>query len=223
VCQGAEYQAVCNGLRRATGSVPQVVPIPVGPQAVHRCLQTWLQGNPLSQLVLVMGLCGSLNPGLGVGQAVLYQTCVYGTAETELLQTVGRKLECDRPLTDWLQAELPQVARVDALTSDRLIHRATEKQYLAQASGTDVVDMEGFAVLESLQQAGIQVAMLRVVSDACTHDLPNLNTALSAEGKLQPLPMALSMMRQPQAAARLIQGSLKGLQQLQQISANLFS
>jgi hypothetical protein len=48
--------------------------------------------------------------------------------------------------------------------------------------------------------------MLRVVSDDSKHDIPNLTSAINSDGSLQPLPLAITMIRQPIAATRLIRG-----------------
>lgn len=220
VPQGAEYRTVCKGLSCATGFKPKVVPLPVGTKAVSEYLQRQYinLSSQLQPQVLVMGLCGSLNPHYQIGATVLYQECVY------LVEGAARLQACDRSLTQMLYSQLEaKVSVVKALTSDRIIYAATQKHYLAQIYNTDVVDMEGFAALEILNRSGVAVAMLRVVSDNCHHDIPNLTTAISPEGVLQPLPLALGMIRQPVAAMRLIRGALRGLQVLQQVTTTLFS
>jgi len=83
--------------------------------------------------------------------------------------------------------------------------------------------MEGIAVLELLQQAGIKVAMLRVVSDDATHDLPDLGATINSQGQIQPISLALTFLRQPLGAARLIQGALRGLKVLQEVTLCLYS
>lgn len=218
VPQGAEYQAVCRGLNQVATPKPQVIPIPVGPQAVSHFLNTWKQPHDKSELasVLVMGLCGSLKPAHRVGECVLYRDCV------DLSHTNYPVRSCDQPLTEQIQTQL-QLPIVKALTSDRIIHTASEKVSLAATYDTAVVDMEGFAVLQALSQLGIAVAMLRVVSDDCQHDVPDLTAALSPEGTLQPIPLAIGLIRQPIAGFRLIRGSLRGLQALQQVTAVLFN
>ena len=167
-----------------------------------------------------MGLCGSLTPRHSVGNIILCQNCVYlSDASTQLLQT-DSNLELTTQVYQDLQgkADLVQV-----LTSDRLIWSAQEKHRLGQKYGAEAVDMEGYAALNLLGQAGIAVAMLRVVSDDSKHDLPNLNSALSPDGMLQSLPLAIGMLRQPIAATRLIRGALQGLQMLQEVTTHLFS
>jgi hypothetical protein len=211
VPQGAEYKAVCRGLT----SKQNVIPIPVGGQAAIRYLrscqdQLW---NPQTK-VLVMGLCGSLRDRFQVGDIVLYDECVY---ETKVQQ-------CDRSFTAELYAHLQEkVSLVKGLTSDRVVCSAKEKLHLGEISKADVVDMEGFATLEFFQQAGVEVAMLRVVSDDSKHDIPDLTSAINSDGSLQPLPLAISMIRQPIAAARLIRGSLGGLKVLEEVTTFLFA
>lgn len=221
VPQGAEYQAVCRGLRSAGGETVPVVPIPVGPGAVSRFLPAWYlsSGQWWSDpaQVLVMGLCGSLVPRYAVGDGVIYQSCYDGNC----LPNVPPGL-CDAPLSQSLSQGLSgSVMPVTAVTCDRILCTVTAKQQLAQRYRAEVVDMEGFAILESLQRHQMAVSMLRVVSDNAQHDLPDLNAALSDTGQLQPWPMAMGMLRQPGAAMRLIRGSWRGLRQLEQLAAQI--
>ncbi len=221
VCQGAEYKAVCRGLRYATYQ-PSVIPIPVGIKPLTQYLQTWQQSeqflNHPQPSVLVLGLCGSLIPRYQVGDMVLYQDCIYQSADTSSV------LLCDTNLTELLYFRLQEkISIVKALTSDRVIYSAAEKRHLGQILGADVVDMEGFAALDLLSQAGVAVAMLRVVSDDSHHTLPDLTPALSPDGSLLPLPLAIAMLRQPIAATRLIRGAMRGLKVLEQVTTLLFA
>jgi len=235
VPQGAEYQAVCRGLSQITGSKPNVLSIPVGIQSVTQYLQQWQQkpsfpikipqpmglkpdndnslSQPLSQpRVLVMGLCGSLSQRYAVGDVVLYQNCSYQ----------GQVQECDRLFTHQLYSRLrQQVSLVKGLTSDRVIWSAAEKLHLGELFDTDVVDMESFAALEFFQQMGIAATVMRVVSDDSQHDIPNLTSAISADGSLQTLPLAWRLIRQPLAATRLIRGSLQGLKVLEKLAQSV--
>jgi nucleoside phosphorylase len=211
VPQGAEYQAVRRGVGRAL--TPVVVPIPVGSVPLSAYLKMWQQAASLSsgQTLLIMGLCGGLTPKATIGDIVFYRECINRAAPHAILP-------CDSTLTKRLQSVLPEATLVSALTSDRLVWSAQEKHQLAQQYSADVVDMEGFAALESLHQTGATIAMLRVISDNAQHDLPRLTNAISEDGTLQPLPLAWGMLRQPIAATRLIRGSLKGLNTLQRIT-----
>ncbi|MBG1267203.1 phosphorylase, partial [Nostoc sp. WHI] len=99
VPQGAEYKAVCRGLSGITGSIPTVLPIPVGMKPLLKYLHA-SQGNEqflaAKSRVLIMGLCGSLSDRYTVGDIVLYEDCVYQ----------GKQQECDRPLTAQLHSIL---------------------------------------------------------------------------------------------------------------------
>jgi hypothetical protein len=233
VAQGAEYQAVCRGLSRVSTSTPPVFPVPMGPKPLTQYLEN-LQNtghffHPHSR-ILLMGLCGSLTPSHKVGDVVLYKSCVKRWDEVRdekdlplIPSTLPQPLNCDRYLTSQIHAKLSQKAAiVKALTSDRFVGAAASKRLLSQIYQADVIDMEGFAALEMLSQAGIAVAMVRVISDDCDRDMPDLSSALSPKGSLQLLPLAIAMIRQPIAAKRLIQGSLRGLRVLQEVTASLF-
>ena len=216
VPQGAEYKAVCRGLSGVTGSIPTVVAIPVGMKPLLKYLQ---QGQFLAakSRVLIMGICGSLSDRYTVGDIVLYQDCIYQ----------GKHLECDRNLTAQLHSQLPTpnspLNLVKSLTSDRLISSAAEKRHLGETLAADVVDMEGFTALEFFNAARVAVAMLRVVSDDCQHNIPDLTPAINSDGSLKPFPLAIAMLRQPVAATRLIRGSLTALKVLEQVTNLLFS
>jgi hypothetical protein len=222
VPQGVEYQAIWRSLEQVPAPKPTVVAIPVGWEPLARYLEKWRNTakiqNQRQPQVLLMGLCGSLTPAHAVGDIVIYQGCIDGRGRSDVPWQL-----CDLELT----ARLNQILAaspipIRALTSDRLIYSATEKQQLGQKYSAQVVDMEGFVVLEALSQSGIAVGMVRVISDDCHYDLPDLSRAFSPEGGLRPLPLAMGMLQQPIAAARLIQGSLQGLQRLQQVTTCLF-
>ncbi|MEH1936318.1 MAG: phosphorylase [Nostoc sp.] len=213
VPQGAEYKAVCRAFHGVTGSIPTVVAIPVGMKPLLKYLQQGQFLAPKSR-VLIMGICGSLSDRYKVGDIVLYQDCVYQ----------GKQQECDRPFTAQLHSSISgKVSLVKSLTSDRVIWSAAEKRRLGETLAADVVDMEGFTALEFFNAAGITVAILRVVSDDCQHNIPDLTPAINSDGSLNPLPLAIAMLRQPLAATRLIRGSLTALKVLEQVTNLLFS
>ncbi|MEH2403837.1 5'-methylthioadenosine/S-adenosylhomocysteine nucleosidase family protein [Nostoc sp.] len=216
VPQGAEYKAVCRGLSGVTGSIPTVVAIPVGMKPLLKYLQQSQRNREFlaPSRVVIMGICGSLSDRYTVGDIVLYQDCVY----------CGKRQECDRTFTAQLHSYISEkVSLVKSLTSDRMICSPSEKRHLGETLAADVVDMEGFTALEFFNAVGVDVAMLRVVSDDCQHDIPDLTSAINSDGSLNPFPLAMGMLRQPLAATRLIRGSLKSLKVLEQLTNRLFS
>lgn len=221
VPQGAEYRAICQGLQSIDSQKPLVLPIPMGVNALIPYLEKWQQTkdflNKLPTRVLLMGLCGSLSPQYSVGDIVIYQACGYGRERLSWR-------ECDSYLTELLCDRLQEKATlVKGLTSDRVIWSAQEKSYLGQTCQAEVVDMESYAALEILARAGIALAIIRVISDDCQQDLPNIMPAIGSDGSLQPFPLAMKMLQNPVAAIRLIRGSLRGLKVLQQVASDLFS
>ncbi|MEA5572434.1 phosphorylase [Calothrix sp. UHCC 0171] len=232
VPQGAEYQAVRKGLSCIQNQncihtdFPQPIAIPIGSPGLIQYLQNLDKIAELRKQVqpkiLIMGLCGSLKEAYQVGDVVIYESCIYH-------QNLNHKLirEFDRSLTNDLEKQLKlnysqKISRVKGITCDRIISSAQEKQHLAETNDVDVVDMEGFAILDFFNSLSASVGMVRVVSDDSQHDLPDLNFAISPEGSLKTLPLALGMLRQPIAATRLIKGSLQGLKVLEQITTDLF-
>lgn len=228
VPQGAEYQAICRGLKQT--QLP-VFPIPVGALPLRQSLEI-LKQNKLWQTleqpqVLLMGLCGSLSSATKVGDIVLCESCSsvsskrVQAARHPFEHSLGQSWCCAQDLTQHLEQTL-HLASVKAVTSDRVIHSASEKQILGTAFNAAVVDMEGAIVLESLKLAGISVAMLRVVSDDCHHNLPNLNSAFRVDGSLNAAALTLSFLKDPIAAFHLIRGATHALHTLQLVTTSLF-
>jgi nucleoside phosphorylase len=203
VPQGAEYQAVAKNFKHDLNFL--VCPIPIGCSSVSKYLESLKNPQQFSQAI-AMGLCGSLNPDLKVGDVVVYEECLYQE----------KVLKC---------TSIPKVinssTQVKAVTSDRLIYLASEKQNLCKTTNCDVVDMEGYIILEFFSKLNIPVGTIRVVSDDSDRDLPNLEQAIDVNGKLKPLKLAIAFIKQPIAALRLIQGSLKSLQVLSEVSSIL--
>jgi hypothetical protein len=206
VPQGSEYQTVQRSLRKVKDFSPRLLPIPIGGTGLKDFLHQWVESetylytNP--QNILLLGLGGSLSPKYNIGDIVIFSEC---------LDESGGVKSFSPELTRALQGDLP-LGR--ALTCDRLLTQASEKQALGQAYAADVVEMEGFSVLSSLQPLGVQVAMLRVISDTSRQDLPNLSPAITPAGTLAPLPLAWQLLQSPQKSLHLIRGSLQALHRL---------
>lgn len=211
VPQGAEYQAVCRGLNQAQAESIVVIPIPIGSKNLSLSLaqKAFQAKNP--QNVVIMGLCGSLSPKYVLGDPLIYQSC--GNLQH---QQVNLAPELNQLILQKISAQL-----VRGLTSDRLINLAAEKLQLSQVYSATAIEMEGYDYIRELQARGFKVAMVRVVSDDLKGDLPDLNQAIDKLGKLRILPLAIAFCRQPMAALRLIQGSLKALKVLEQLTERL--
>lgn len=213
VPQGMEYKAVCQGLIYIHSYKPLVMAIPIGYESVTKYLKSQNFEQWQGKNCLIMGLGGSLSSQHSVGDVVLCQDCLYQ----------NKTLSFDTELTLSLQQALnQQISLVKCLTSDHIIDSTDKKAQLYQEYQTDIVDMEGFAILEFSQSLGIKVAMLRVISDDSSHDIPNLNNAININGSLNSLQLTMSLIQQPLKALTLIKGSFKGLQALKNITYSLF-
>ncbi|MGC1218208.1 MAG: hypothetical protein WA883_12110 [Phormidesmis sp.] len=213
---GAEYRAVQAGLKKAVGQRshgPRLVVIPAGPQAVESFLASWEDLPQLAGGVLLMGLGGSLSLRYAVGEGVMVEQ-IWRGFEGSGADTVV----CDKGLTGQIAKKLG-LAVETGVTCDRIITTADEKQTLGDRFSAQVVDMEGFALLRSLPEC--KVAMLRVMSDGCDYDLPDISNAINPDGSLNSMALMRRFAMQPVAAQRLVRGSLKGLRALKQIARRL--
>ncbi len=216
--QGQEYHNVQKGFKLANCNLPPLIPIPVGINGVKIFLKKWLStANFEHNRVLLMGLGGSLSPQYNVGDLTLYQNCLYAG------NFVNNSLKnCDFELNSWLKNELNLKSfLVQGLTCDRLINLATEKQELFKQTRTEVIDMEGYILLDELAKIKVKLAILRVISDDVNHNIPDLNSAFSPEGKLKPFTLAFGLLFNPVAGLRLIKHSLKALKILEKVAFNL--
>jgi Phosphorylase superfamily len=221
VPRGAEFKAVQRGIQSQGTVAITVIPIPLGPDAAQTFFQKWYaaQGHRTHPpaAIAIMGLCGSLNPTLTIGDAVVYRSCI------DAQQQLGvPEWQCDHQLLMSLQQHLKTaVTPVTAITTDHMVHRVVEKQTLAQQYNAQVVDMEGAAIFTALKDTGIQIAMIRVVSDDLNHELPDLSSAITTTGQLKPIPLAQALLKEPRKGWNLVRGSMHGLKILEAIAAAL--
>jgi hypothetical protein len=87
-----------------------------------------------------------------------------------------------------------------------------EKRRLGDRYRADVVDMESAVCWPPCPQA--KVAILRVISDDCSHDLPDIAGAIGPDGSLRADTLARSFLKRPIAALKFISGSLQALKTL---------
>ncbi|MGB3311379.1 MAG: hypothetical protein WBG32_14255 [Nodosilinea sp.] len=208
---GAEYQAVMRGLK-GVPEAPLAIAVPAGPAAFRAFLESWEGCSRFADReILLMGLGGSLSPKHSVGNSILLER-VWNEDRSQ-----GR--QCDRALTDELaqRLKLPVGAGV---MCDRVITTVAEKRRLGDRYQADVVDMESAVLLDALPQA--RVAILRVISDDCGHDLPDISAAIGPDGSLRANTLARSFLKRPIAALNFISGSLQGLKTLEQLTLVLF-
>jgi hypothetical protein len=190
VPRGAEAAAV-----RRAGTSACVVELPPGPAAPSA-----LPAFDEDETVIVLGLCGALRR-LETGDVAIYAR-VADDVRTSVL---------DRPLVDALSAALPGAFVVNACTADLVVTRVAARAVLARRFGADVVDMEGTHLVAALGASGVRYAIVRVVSDDASRDLPPIEGAIDTEGRLRPLRIALAFARAPRAAFAFVPGVRRAL------------
>jgi hypothetical protein len=210
---GAEHQAVMRGLK-GVAEAPPVVSVPAGPAAFCAFLKSWEDRSRFADReILLMGLGGSLSTQHSVGDAILLEA---------VWNDVGDEPQCfqsDRALTHTLAQRLNTPIGTGA-TCDRIITTVAEKRRLGDRYQADVVDMESAVLLDAIPQA--KIALLRVISDDCSHDLPDISRAIGPDGSLRPKILARSFLKRPIAALNFISNSLQGLKTLEQVTPTLF-
>jgi nucleoside phosphorylase len=181
VPQGAEADAV----RRV---VPHVTIVAPG-AASGASLPAFAAGDT----AVVLGLCGALSQ-LSVGDVTIYAR----------VRDNARRFELDGRLTEVLQRALPGASVVTACTTRHVVTRVEARQALAQRFEAAVVDMEGTHLAAEFAARGVRCAMVRVVSDDASHNLPPIEEAFDTLGRLRPLYLGLAFARAPVAAVRFV-------------------
>lgn len=220
VPQGAECRAVRQGLKSLSVK-PRIIAIPIGTNRIEETLsaQQFWQSNP--QRVLMMGLCGSLSSSLSVGDLALYESCYqqnnrnYIEINSELNSLIRHKINT--------QLGQNKSTFVSGLTSHKVITKVATKRQLFEDFSAQVIDMESYLYITYLQQQNIELSILRIVSDDLKFDLPNLEQAISIDGKLKPLTLISEMSRSPYSSIKFVISSLLALERLREVVRNIFT
>ncbi|MBV9439860.1 MAG: hypothetical protein JOZ24_07705, partial [Candidatus Eremiobacteraeota bacterium] len=194
VPQGAEALAVRLGARGAAA----VIAIPPGAAPPRDLVRRAAAGR--ARLV-VMGLCGALDPSLHVGDVVAYRS----------VGDEALRFACE---------PAPIARTVHAFTSSHVVTTVAERRRLAQRSGAAVVDMEGTWIAMALAARGLRCATVRVVGDAATRDLPPLAAAVQG-GRVDARVVAGAFLRDPQAAVAFSRDALVALAALARAARTL--
>jgi nucleoside phosphorylase len=205
VPRGPEERAVRRGLG-PSGSRVAIVATGIGGRAAGLAAETALASDLPPSRVLVTGLCGLLSPAFRVADVLLYAWIASADGSTQTNAALSAEIH------DVVGAAQ---SGIRALAVDRIVTRAREKRALGVQTGAHAADMESYALVERLGREGISVAVLRAASDAAGDDLPDLNAALDGSGGLESTALAIAMLRDPLAAARMARNALAALRALE--------
>ncbi len=144
--------------------------------------------------VLSFGLCGALDPVLGVADLVIASAVV-----------TSQSIPTDVAWTERLSAALPE-AKVGALAGrDEMAADVEAKAELRRETGAAVVDMESHVVATLARRHGVPFAVLRAVSDTAHHTLPEAaRVGLRPDGKPDFLAVLRSLSAKPRQLPALI-------------------
>lgn len=170
--------------------------------------------------LLVIGLAGGLDPQLGTGEVVVYDSCFAANPGRldSAPATIGREkrlareefasLDCHAGLSERVLTSLRagglKGRRGTGLTGDRVIVNAAEKRVLWERYGASVVDMETYQILSACAQFNLPATAVRIVSDEADQDLPDFNQAIDRAGKIVAGRAALALLGRPAAAIRFL-------------------
>ena len=182
----------------------------IGAHGFANWLANHLAENCYDALVVV-GLCGGLDPRLKTGDAVVYDCCL--DARDSIEQSTPKDLAIEHPhgQADLVRTLLNALRETSlnsfygsGITVSRVVINAQDKLWLGQQHQALAVDMESFDVLQVAAKRGVPAAVVRVVSDEAEHDLPDFNSATETDGTVNPRRMATAMLQRPVASARFL-------------------
>jgi uridine phosphorylase len=154
----------------------------MGPVNAERAITAEL-ARAKPRRVLSAGFAGGLAPGLAMG------TVLFSGFDDELARS--------------LQSAGALPARFHC--AERVATTAREKRALREQTGADAVEMESAIICGVCGQQGIPSAVVRVILDTATEDLPlDFNTLMNTRQELAPGKLALTLLRQPQKIPALI-------------------
>ena len=205
VPRGAEARAVARGAPHA-----RIVSIAAGASAARDAAA--LDALRGAELVVVTGLCGGLRE-LRAGSVVVYRQVADPTGT---LRTAPAVL-------DAIIRTVPTIRTVDAWTAGHVVTHRIERAELARISGADVVDMEGTVLARALVERAVPFVMVRVVSDDASRDLPPIEDAIDADGRIRPLRLATAFVRAPRDAFAFARDAQRALRTLADVARALSS
>ena len=182
------------GMRSGTFALAPVCVTGVGETRASSRLESFLEGHPHIDGVLVVGFAASLRDGLDTGDLVV--------ARRLLTAGGGGAIECDRGLLRRAEAALERSrARYrtgDALTVGAALRTGEEKRSLGERTGALVATMEDYGLARACARRGVPFLSVRSVLDLATQELPAFVTGLGDRSlPVQAARVALNLAARP--------------------------
>ena len=146
------------------------------------------------------GLAGALRDGLAIGEVL---------DATRVVDERGATLWEGGPLG------VPGARAATVLGSDVLVHDASERRRLHEASGADAVDMESGVLARSGRLAGV----VRVISDDVTSAIEGVDTTVHPDGRTDALGLLRWLGAKRTDGVRSVFGAIVALKALEKAVA----
>jgi len=138
--------------------------------------------------LLSFGVAGALDTGLPVGALAVGSKVVARNGSWD----------CDAVWADRLLKALPEAHCCAVWGSEVLVPTAAEKITLYKETGCSIVDMESQCAAEAAADAGLPLAVVRVVCDEANHNVPSLvMEAINPDGSTNYLSVLASLLKAP--------------------------
>ncbi|HEY7689175.1 MAG TPA: hypothetical protein VH835_10800 [Dongiaceae bacterium] len=150
--------------------------------------------------LLSFGTAGALSPSLNAGDVVV---------ATAVIAASGGELAAERSWCDALAAAASAYRLAPRLGPVRAVEKAAttpdEKSALFRATGALAIDMESGAVARAARDAGLPFAVLRVIIDPASREVPPAAmAAMGAGGRIDMGGLARSLWREPRQIGGLL-------------------
>lgn len=179
----------------------------MGQRRAQRTLQDHLREHR-PRLILSCGFAGGLNPNTESGTPLFEIHEIPGTwAEPGLPVLESPTGVALPPDAERFAARLREngIREGRFHTTDRVLVTPAEKARLREATGADAVDMESAALASVAATQHIPFAIVRVISDTATEDLPvDFNRFVGPDGDLRYPQLVLHLLSHPRALARVL-------------------
>ena len=143
------------------------------------------------EFLLFSGVAGGIDPGIEIGEVIIADTLIqydYGTLKKgEMLPFRPGSIPTTKPtnkieynldpkIKHEIRASLPDVRMGKLLTGDLFLQCKDKRKELFEKYGAQAIDMEGAALAQVAEQFGIQVVVVRCLSDLAGADSQKLSS-----------------------------------------------
>lgn len=201
----SDWQTVSDqplaGIGRCRENSVELYCLGMGPRNAAREIARILKQSEAA-IFIVSGFAGALSADVNVGDLIVYQECLWqenGQNETRY---------CSSALSSHLTVELKRtnlpVKSGLALTMPRVVCGTNEKRRLGDSFQAIAVDMESYQIIDAVVAAGRAVAVVRVISDDLSRNLPDLNAGFGDNDEVNNLGFVKEMCLHPILATHFL-------------------